>query len=80
VALVAACKDHPEWLAHSLDIAERCNFDLPFGKPQFPAFAPPDGSTPHDYLHKLVTDGLHRRYGERAAAMRPLRGFTFPDH
>jgi error-prone DNA polymerase len=69
--MVAACKDHPEWLAHSLEIAERCNFELPFGKPQFPAFVPPDGSTPHEYLHKLVTDGLNRRYGGRAAAMRP---------
>jgi DNA polymerase-3 subunit alpha len=67
----AACKVHPDWLAHSLEIAERCNFELPFGKPQFPAFIPPDGSTPHQYLHQLVTDGLHRRYGQRAAAMRP---------
>ncbi|HEV2695002.1 MAG TPA: DNA polymerase III subunit alpha [Verrucomicrobiae bacterium] len=69
--MVAACKVHPEWLAHSLEIASRCNFELPFGKPQFPAFVPPDGSTPHDYLHKLVNDGLRRRYGDRAATMRP---------
>ncbi|MEI6195938.1 MAG: DNA polymerase III subunit alpha, partial [Verrucomicrobiota bacterium] len=69
--MVAGCKDHPEWLAHSLEIAERCNFELPFGKPQFPVFAPPDGSTPHDYLHKLVAEGLLRRYGEHASSMRP---------
>ena len=69
--MIAACKGHPEWLAHSLEIADRCNFELPFGKPQFPAFVPPDGSTPHEYLHRLVADGLQRRYGERAKAMRP---------
>ena len=69
--MAAACKDHPEWLAHSLEIADRCNFEMPFGKPQFPAFAPLDGSTARDFLHKLVLDGLRRRYGERAAAMRP---------
>jgi DNA-directed DNA polymerase III PolC len=69
--LAGACQDHPEWLAHSLEIAERCCFTLPFGKPQFPAFAPPDGSTPHEFLHRLVWDGLRRRYGGRAAAMRP---------
>jgi len=69
--MVAACKDHPEWLAHSLEIAGRCNFEMPFGKPQFPAFVPPDGFTPHEYLHELVTDGLRRRYGDRAGAMRP---------
>src|ERR1039458_2884808 len=40
--MTIACCDHPEWLAHSLEIAERCNFEMPFGKPQFPAFAPPD--------------------------------------
>ena len=71
IEMTAACKDHPEWLAHSLEIAARCNFDLPFGKPQFPAFVPPDGSTPHDYLHRLVMDGLRSRYGERHAAMSP---------
>jgi DNA-directed DNA polymerase III PolC len=69
--MATACKDHPEWLAHSLEIAERCNFEIPFGKPQFPAFVPPEGSTPHEFLCKLVTDGLRRRYGERAASMRP---------
>ena len=68
--MATACKDHPEWLAHSLEIAERCNFDMPFGKPQFPAFVPPDGSTPREFLCKLVTDGLRRRYGDRAASMR----------
>jgi len=71
VEMAAACLDHPEWLANSLEISERCNFDLPFGKPQFPAFVPPDGSTPHDFLHKLVLEGLHRRYGSRAGSYRP---------
>ena len=69
--MAAACQEHPEWLANSLELAGRCNFEIPFGKPQFPAFQPPDGSTPHEFLHRLVFDGLRRRYGERAAAMRP---------
>ncbi|MGA3265881.1 MAG: DNA polymerase III subunit alpha [Verrucomicrobiota bacterium] len=69
--MATACREYPDWLAHSLEIADRCNFEMPFGKPQFPAFAPPNGSTPREFLHKLVMDGLRRRYGERAAAMRP---------
>ena len=69
--MAAACRDHPEWLAHTLEIAERCHFEIPPGKPQFPAFPPPDGSTPRQFLHRLVLDGLRRRYGERAADMRP---------
>src|ERR1039458_2181566 len=43
--MVAACKGHPDWLAHSLEIAGRCHFEIPFGKPQFPAFIPPEKST-----------------------------------
>jgi DNA-directed DNA polymerase III PolC len=69
--MAEACKEHPEWLAHSQEIADRCNFEIPFGKPQFPAFTPPDGSTPREFLHQLVLDGLRQRYGERATAMRP---------
>ncbi|HUC84076.1 MAG TPA: DNA polymerase III subunit alpha [Candidatus Acidoferrales bacterium] len=69
--MTAACTNHPEWLAHSLGIADRCNFEIPFGKPQFPAFVPPDGSTAREFLHRLVSDGLRRRYGERSATMRP---------
>ncbi len=39
--MAAACEEHPDWLRHTREIAERCNFDLPFGKPQFPPFRPP---------------------------------------
>jgi len=69
--MTAACKDHPDWLAHSLEIADRCRFEMPFGKPQFPAFITPDSSTPRQFLHRLVTEGLHRRYLDRAGSMRP---------
>jgi len=60
--MATGCKDHHEWLAHSLEIADRCNFEIPFGKPQFPAFMPPNGSTPRQFLRKLVMDGARRRY------------------
>jgi DNA polymerase III alpha subunit/nucleotidyltransferase/DNA polymerase involved in DNA repair len=60
--MTEACKEHPEWLAHSVEIAERCNFEMPFGKPQFPAFTPPDGSTPHEFLRRLVEKGARRHY------------------
>lgn len=69
--LAAACREHPEWVAHTREIAERCQFDLPFGKPQFPAFVPPDGSTPREFLHQLVADGLRSRYGGQAKTHQP---------
>ena len=65
--MAVACQAHPEWLAHAREIADRCHFELPFGKPQFPEFQTPDGSTPHDFLHRLVWDGLRRLYREEAA-------------
>jgi len=65
--LSVSCREHPEWLSHSLEIGERCNFDLPLGAPlQFPDFSPPDGSTPRAFLRSLVLSGLQRRYREKA--------------
>jgi error-prone DNA polymerase len=69
--MAAACLGHPDWVRHSHEIAGRCNFDLPFGKPQFPAFTPPDGSPPGDFLRRLVLQGLRERYGSRAGQFRP---------
>jgi len=60
------CKEHTDWIHHTLEIAERCNFKLPFGKPQFPAFFPSDGSSAKEYLHRLVLNGLRERYGARS--------------
>ena len=65
------CKDHPEWLRHTLEIAERCNFDFPFGAPQFPAYMPPAGMSAKDYLFQLVIEGLRERYGSREHQFRP---------
>ena len=69
--MATGCKDHPEWLHHSIEISERCNFNFPFGAPQFPAFVPPDGLTAKEYLYRLVLRGLHERYGSRAQHYEP---------
>ena len=69
--MAAGCKEHPEWLHHTLEIAERCNFELPFGKPQFPAFPPPAGSSAKEFLQRLVLQGLRERYGTRSEQFRP---------
>ncbi len=59
-------RSHPTLLAATREIADRCKFVLPLGPPLFPAFTPPDGSTPHEFLRTLVFQGLHARYGHRA--------------
>ena len=68
--MAAACRDHPDWLRHAREIADRCDFELPFGKPQFPAFATPDKSPPGEYLEHLALEGLRARYGPRAPKFR----------
>ncbi len=60
-------RETPQLLAHTREIADRCTFVFPIGPPQFPAYQPPDGSTPHEFLRRLVMEGLRQRYGERAA-------------
>ncbi len=57
----------PELFRHTTELSERCAFTLEPAKPQFPAFRTPDGSPPHEFLHRLVHEGLRRRYGERHA-------------
>jgi DNA polymerase III alpha subunit/nucleotidyltransferase/DNA polymerase involved in DNA repair len=68
--MTLACQANPEWLANTVEIAGRCQFEIPFGKPQFPAFVTPDGSAPRDFLHRLVHEGLRRRYRDRATDRR----------
>jgi DNA polymerase-3 subunit alpha len=66
--MATGCKEHPEWLRHSVEICERCNFDFPFGKPEFPAFAVPDGASAKEFLYRLALCGLRERYGSRASS------------
>jgi len=49
---------------NTIAIAERCNVELELGTRHAPRFAPPDGSTPEDYLTRLCLAGIKNRYGE----------------
>ncbi len=57
-----AFPDHPELLARTLEIAERCNLELQLGKTIFPEFPVPAGQTPFSHLWKLCFEGAQRRY------------------
>ncbi len=67
--LPAWVQEHPALISAGQELADRCQFTFPFGPPQFPAFHPPDGSTPHAFLRQLVFTGLRDRYGARAASL-----------
>lgn len=63
--MAAGCAEYPEWIRATHEIAERCEFEFPFGKPQFPAFKTPDGLSSTAFLQQLVLDGLRRRYANK---------------
>ncbi len=60
-------RDFPEAIANTLEIGERCQVDLEFGRSKYPEYPAPPGKTREQYLHELCYDGLRQRYGERAA-------------
>src|SRR5215469_16612899 len=58
----------PEALANTLEVAEKCNLEIEFGKLHYPVFHPPEHFTREGYLRKLLADGLLTRYGLHARA------------
>jgi DNA polymerase-3 subunit alpha len=60
----AIFKDVPEALKNTLEVAEKCELKLEFGKYHFPVFQVPKGEEPNKYFRKLVEEGLKRRYGD----------------
>jgi len=54
--------NHPEWLAATQQIADRCNLKLELRKLILPECAVPDGESAFSYLWKLSFDGARKRY------------------
>ncbi|PYL50425.1 MAG: DNA polymerase III subunit alpha, partial [Verrucomicrobia bacterium] len=59
-------RDFPEAISNTLEIGERCRFDLEFGHSKYPEYPVPAGKTREGYLRELCYQGLCERYGERA--------------
>ncbi len=58
----------PEAVTNTLEVAEKCNLEIEFGKLHYPVFHPPEHFTREGYLRKLLAEGLHKRYGIHAKA------------
>ncbi len=48
-------------IENTVKVAEKCSFDFDFSKIYLPAFVPPDGLSPGDYLKRLADVGLKER-------------------
>jgi DNA polymerase-3 subunit alpha len=68
--LAAAFADVPGALERTVEIAERCGFELPLGEMHLPRFETPDGSTPDDFFRRLCEEGVRRRYPELTQEIR----------
>ena len=58
----------PEAVQNTLEVAEKCNLEIEFGKLHYPVFQAPYSHTRDGYLRELLADGLRKRYGIRARA------------
>src|SRR5213594_262648 len=58
-------REFPEAITNTLEIGERCRFDLEFGHSKYPEYPVPAGKTREGYLRELCYQGLCERYGER---------------
>ena len=54
----------PGAIGNTVAIAERCGFDLDFGRLFLPNPDVPDGLSPQEHLTRLCNEGLRARYGE----------------
>lgn len=53
---------HQGAVEQTLEIAEKCNVELEFGRCPMPSPGIPDGVTPHQHLTNLSYEGMERRY------------------
>jgi DNA polymerase-3 subunit alpha len=64
----ARFSETPEAVLNTLEVAEKCNLEIEFGKLHYPVFDPPEHYTREGYLRKLLAAALHLRYGIHAQA------------
>ena len=58
----------PEAVQNTLEVADKCNLEIEFGKLHYPVFHPPEHFTREGYLRHLLAEGLRKRYGIHARA------------
>ena len=66
-----ALKDFPpEAISNTLEIANRCNLELDYGKSLMPKYEVPEGHTNDSYLKELCYQGLREKYGDLSDEIR----------
>ncbi len=52
----------PEAVTNTLEVAEKCNLEIEFGKLHYPVFHPPEHFTREGFLRQWLVEGLQRCY------------------
>ncbi|MGH9764092.1 MAG: DNA polymerase III subunit alpha, partial [Blastocatellia bacterium] len=68
----------PEALLATVEIAEKCNLELPFGTNHLPVYRVPDGETAESYFTRLARQGLEERW--ESLKDRPARNHGRDDY
>ena len=59
----------PEAVFNTMEVAEKCNLEIEFGKLHYPVFHPPEHFTREGYLRQQLAEALFRRYTIHAKAV-----------
>jgi len=66
--MTAAFAEWPEAVPMTLEIAERCNVEIPLGEILLPDYPTDDGGPARDMLRRVAEEGLGERYGNPVPA------------
>ena len=58
----------PEAVLNTVEVAEKCDLQIEFGKLHYPVFHPPENVTREGALRALIAEGLGSRYGLQVRA------------
>ncbi len=61
--MLAAFPDDEESLMRTVEIANKCDFGFEYGHYMFPHYVPEDGSTPMEFIRKLIKKGIDEKCG-----------------
>jgi len=64
--MTEAFRDLPEAIANTIEIAERCNFEMKLGENHLPDFPVPSGETIDSVFEAKANAGLERRFAKMA--------------
>lgn len=65
-----AFPNDPEAITNTLEIADKCNFKLTYGKYMYPKYKPVTGQEPKDYFRDLIEAGLKKKYKQETQEIR----------